>query len=83
VEIDNAGSTLKITIADDGIGRERSEEIRRKAGTKYTSYGMQVTSDRIALINQVYENGADVIIDDLMDVENMPSGTKVTILIPV
>ncbi|MEO6549696.1 MAG: histidine kinase [Ferruginibacter sp.] len=83
VEIDNVRSLLKITITDDGIGRKRSEEIRTKTGTKYTSYGMQVTSDRIALINQVYENGADVNIEDLVDIDSNPSGTKVTVQIPV
>jgi sensor histidine kinase YesM len=76
-------SLLEINIIDNGIGRARSAELKSKTVTKHKSYGMKVTSERIALINQIYKTGADVKIFDLNDAEGNASGTKVTIQIPV
>ena len=44
---------------------------------------MKVTSERIALINQIYKTGAEVKIHDLVDENGESSGTKVIIQIPV
>ncbi len=76
-------SLLEISIVDNGIGRARSAELRSKTATKHKSYGMKVTSERIALINQIYRTGANVAIHDLIDAEGQPGGTEVTIQIPV
>lgn len=76
-------SILKISITDNGIGRIKSTELKSGEALKKQSYGMKVTSDRIALINQVYKSGASVIIDDLKDENNNPLGTKVIIQIPI
>ena len=76
-------SLLEINIIDNGIGRVKSAELRSKTATKHKSYGMKVTSERIALINQIYKTGADVVIHDLTGEDGKPSGTRVTIQIPV
>ncbi|MEO8762842.1 MAG: tetratricopeptide repeat protein [Ginsengibacter sp.] len=76
-------SILVINITDDGIGRVKSAELMSKTATKHKSYGMKVTSERIALINQIYKTGANVSIHDLVDNDGHPSGTQVTIQIPV
>ncbi len=83
VALQKDGSLLEINIIDDGIGRARSAELRSKTATKHKSYGMKVTSERIALINQIYKTGADVSIHDLVDNNGRPAGTQVTIQIPV
>ncbi len=83
VAMNNDKSLLQISIIDNGIGRAKSAELRSKTATKHKSYGMKVTSERIALINQIYKTGADVTINDLMDGSEKPSGTKVIIEIPV
>lgn len=74
---------LVIDIIDDGIGRAKAVELNSKTATKHKSYGMKVTSERLALINQVYKTGANVTIHDLTDSNGQPSGTKVTIKIPI
>ena len=76
-------SLLQISITDNGIGRTKSAELRSKTASKHKSYGMEVTSERIALINQIYKTGADVTIHDLIDVDGNSTGTKVIIQIPV
>ena len=83
VEMNNDKALLVITIRDNGVGRAKSEEVRSKSAAKHESYGMKVTSERIALINQVYESGAEATIHDLIDAAGKPSGTKVIIQIPV
>ena len=57
----------QINITDNGIGRAKSAELTSKTATKHKSYGMKVTSERIALINQIYKTGANVTIRDLTD----------------
>ncbi|CAN5720912.1 hypothetical protein BH10BAC2_BH10BAC2_17820 [soil metagenome] len=76
-------SMLVIKITDNGIGRVKSAELMSKTATKHKSYGMKVTSERLALINQVYKTGANVTIDDLTDSNGQPGGTQVTIKIPL
>ena len=44
---------------------------------------MTITQDRIELINQLYNLNAQITIDDLLDQENKPLGTKVTLEIPI
>ncbi|HVX28760.1 MAG TPA: histidine kinase, partial [Parafilimonas sp.] len=83
VSMTKDNSLLQITISDNGIGRAKSAELRSKTATKHKSYGMKVTSERIALINQIYKTGADVKVNDLFDEAGNAAGTKVTIQIPV
>jgi sensor histidine kinase YesM len=83
IAMDNDKSLLQISIADNGIGRSKSADLGNRKPIKHESYGMKVTSDRIALINQVYKTGADVTIHDLIDGNDEPLGTKVIIQIPV
>jgi LytS/YehU family sensor histidine kinase len=83
VAINEVASLLLVTIIDNGIGRAKSAEIRSKTAGKHKSYGMKVTSERIALINQVYKTGAEVQVDDLIDTNGNSMGTKVIIQIPV
>jgi sensor histidine kinase YesM len=83
VAMNNDKSLLQIIITDNGIGRAKSADLGNGKQTKHESYGMKVTSDRIALINQVYKSGAEVKINDLSDANGNASGTKVMLQIPV
>ena len=83
VAMNNDKSLLRIIISDNGIGRAKSEELESRRTTKHESYGMKSTSDRIALINQVYKSGAEVSIEDLMNISGKAEGTKVIIQIPI
>jgi sensor histidine kinase YesM len=74
---------LKITITDDGIGRIKAEALRSKSAVKQKSFGMRVTSERIALINQLFKTNTTVEIIDLMHKNGEVAGTQVIIQIPV
>lgn len=79
----NPENLLHIEITDDGVGRQRAAEYKSKSATKHKSFGMKLTADRIALINQLYQIHTHVNIIDLADAEGRATGTKVIIEIPV
>ncbi len=76
-------SALHVTITDDGVGREKATEFKSKSATRNKSFGMKVTSERIELINQLYNTNTQVSIIDLKDKNGNATGTKVIIEIPI
>jgi hypothetical protein len=67
----------------DGIGRTKAAELKSKSAVKQKSFGMKVTSERIALINQLFKTNATVQIIDLIHVDGKAAGTQVIIQIPI
>ncbi len=76
-------SWLHIEITDDGVGRQRAAELKSKSAGKHKSFGMQVTADRIRMINQLYNIQTQTQIVDLVDSFGEACGTKVILQIPV
>jgi tetratricopeptide (TPR) repeat protein len=74
---------LHIEITDDGIGREKASEFKSKSATKNKSFGMKVTTERIELINQLYNTSTKVQVIDLKDEKGDAIGTKVIVEIPI
>jgi LytS/YehU family sensor histidine kinase len=74
---------LHVEITDDGIGRERARELKSKSAGLHKSFGMQVTADRIRLINQLYQIQTQAQVVDLVAPDGEPLGTKVVLDIPV
>lgn len=76
------GNMLHCQIEDNGIGRQRSLEINSRKKHKRQSKGIQVTRDRLELINQTNEGKIALEIEDLVDEQGEPCGTKVHLMIP-
>ena len=74
---------LHVEITDDGVGRARAGELKSKSAGKNKSFGMQVTADRIRMINQLYNTQTQARIFDLVSPDGEPLGTKVVLDIPV
>lgn len=74
---------LQLTITDDGVGRIRAAELRSKSASHRKSFGLKMTSERIALVNQLYQTHTQVTIDDLVDANGQPAGTEVVLQIPI
>ncbi|WP_462250269.1 two-component regulator propeller domain-containing protein, partial [Ferruginibacter sp.] len=72
---------IKYIIEDNGVGREKAQELKEINKPEHQSYGIEITKERIELYNK---SGADnnVIITDLFE-NNEPSGTKVEICLKV
>jgi two-component system, LytTR family, sensor kinase len=73
------------TIKDNGIGRKAAIDIRAEDPTRkeHTSMGMQITSDRLELLNRSGFPGHRVVITDMEDEDGSPLGTKVDLYFPV
>ncbi|TBN01856.1 tetratricopeptide repeat protein [Hyunsoonleella flava] len=68
---------IKITITDDGIGREKSKALKTKNQKKQNSKGMGNIKKRVAILNDMYKDKVDVFVDDFQDEED--TGTKVVV----
>ena len=74
---------LYVEISDNGVGRAMAEEYKSKSVTKQKSFGLKMTSERIDVINQLYQTNTSVKIVDEKDALNNACGTKVIIKIPI
>ncbi len=75
------GSNLFCTITDNGIGREKSKEIREQQGIHRKSSGMYITKARLEMLNIKNEEGFTVRVTDLKDERGNASGTRVELII--
>ncbi|MEO8111758.1 MAG: histidine kinase [Ginsengibacter sp.] len=74
---------LQVEIEDNGIGRQRAAELRSKDAIKTKSWGMQISKERLQIINTQQPIKSSVVIEDLYDDEGMGRGTKVTLQLPL
>jgi two-component sensor histidine kinase len=77
------GNNLTVTIDDDGVGRAKAGELKSKQVLKKKSYGMQITEDRIEIINRTQHINATCEIIDKTDATGQALGTTVRLTIPV
>jgi ligand-binding sensor domain-containing protein len=83
IHVSTKDNNLICLVKDNGIGREKAEEIKaQKPGNHKRSMGMQITSDRIDMINKLYDTNTSVKVIDLRNEEGKSSGTQVKLIIP-
>lgn len=80
IGIQKIKKTLQIEIIDNGIGREAAKKFRKRS-KEVRSFGMSIATERIKVLNNSKEN-KHVEINDLMDTNGIPLGTKVILSIP-
>ncbi|EDM45685.1 possible sensor protein [unidentified eubacterium SCB49] len=66
--------TVAITIVDDGIGRTKSKALKTENQKKQQSKGMGNIKKRISILNKMYRDKVDVLIEDAQE---DATGTKV------
>lgn len=77
-------NNLVCVVRDNGIGRVKAEALKaQNPGNRKKSMGMQITRDRIDMINKLYNTSTEVKITDLVDGEGQPAGTEVRLVIPI
>ena len=69
---------LVAEITDNGIGRQRSAELKTENQKKHKPTGLKNIEERLSIINKVYHSDYRVHIEDWKD-----KGTKVTVYFPV
>ncbi len=76
-------SMLQCIIQDNGVGREKAAELKSKTATRKKSLGMELTENRLLLLNQYASVHSSVEIEDLKNGEGEASGTRVILKIPI
>jgi len=82
VLITRQNNSLICTVEDDGIGIKQSLKDKDETSSDYPSKGMQLTRERLRIINESISQKIDVEIADLSDLNPQAHGTRVTIHIP-
>ncbi|MEO5644901.1 MAG: histidine kinase [Bacteroidia bacterium] len=81
IDIRLIGNMLKITVEDNGIGRENAKVYAKKQHS-HNSIGMKLTEQRINMINAMQgEEHSSAIISDVLNEEHKVIGTRVEIFI--
>ncbi len=74
---------LYCKITDDGIGRKKAAELKSKSPSTHKSMGMQITADRISILQQKKQFDTTINITDLVLPDGSAGGTEVILKIPV
>ena len=72
--------SISCSIEDDGIGRKLSE-LNKNSMSNKKSYGINITKDRMKIINQLRQTNYQITIEDLYP-NQIETGTKVSIDLP-
>lgn len=78
VDVSYPGKKLKVTIRDNGIGREKAAELSRR---KHSSMGQQLTASRLTLFNKQKDAASSVKVNDLTDDKGRVAGTEIVLFI--
>jgi len=78
----SSNDVIMCCIEDDGIGRKKADEIKKDLRSKHKSLGLQVTKERLDLLNKQFKSDIYVNIIDLVNDEGIGIGTKVELSIP-
>ncbi len=75
--------TIVASIIDDGIGRKKAMEIKERQGHSYKAFGMEITHDRLKILNSFRKKEMRLNIIDLYNEHGEPNGTQIEISIPI
>lgn len=83
IQFTRQGEDLRITIDDNGIGREKASEIKQLKKEKHHPFSTNANSRRIELLNKERSKNIGIVYVDKKDDNGNPTGTTVIISIPL
>ena len=89
LSLERNNGLLVCKIEDNGIGRDKAQEIEQKKISRHVALGIKVTNERISTLSDLLDYKIDVVIEDLYKTQQyaeealQATGTRVTISIPV
>jgi two-component system LytT family sensor kinase len=81
IELVQIEKVIKCVIIDNGVGRVKAGET--KESDEHKSFGTNITQERLAVINELYNSKLSETITDLYDEQGNAIGTRVEIFIPI
>ncbi len=83
IELSEEEDRLCCKIVDDGVGRKKAGELKSKSASAHKSMGMQITANRIAMLQKSEQVETQIKITDLVLPDGSPAGTEVLLKIPI
>lgn len=74
---------IKISIEDNGIGRQKSAELNAIKNKNHNSFATEALQNRVNLLNQYNQKDISIQYIDKTNVNNQPIGTVVVFKIPI
>ena len=81
VRLTSSNKWIECIITDNGVGRKKAAELRSKKSNHEKSFGVKITTERLALFNQHQPGSYEV--TDLYDEAGNATGTSVRLLINI
>lgn len=81
IKFSESGKNLLCVIEDNGIGREKSEMIKKESGIQRKSRGMLITQERLNILKKQHNEKFTVKIIDLKKKSGEAAGTRVELII--
>lgn len=82
ISLSRENEIICAVIEDDGVGRERAKEIKSSKNSTHQSSGMDITRERLEILNAANNSKLSVNIIDLKDAQGNATGTRVEIFVP-
>ncbi len=79
IEFRCEGNMLICVIDDDGVGRQKAQQIKQQSYKSYQSRAMQIIEEKVSFLSRLEQIEVLFVIDDKYDAEGLPSGTRVTL----
>lgn len=83
IRFEKEDDVLKISIDDNGIGRQKSEELNAIKNKKHHSFATEAMQNRVTLLNQFNRKNITIQYTDKANTNNEPTGTLVVFEIPI
>jgi tetratricopeptide (TPR) repeat protein len=83
VNIRKIENNLLIEVNDNGVGRAKGREMRKKSDKSHESLATRITEERISSLNRKYAWKISLQITDLFKENKEPAGTRVILCIPL
>jgi tetratricopeptide (TPR) repeat protein len=81
IDLNVQAGFLTCIITDNGVGRKKAEAVKSKNVERQKSFGLQITNERLALLNRNKQLPASYQIEDLEDDDGKAAGTRVIVKI--
>ena len=81
IELSSENRILTCTITDNGIGRQKSAVLKSKSAENQKSLGLQISHDRLTLLNMNMDDKASFNFEDVIDDTGNVAGTRVILKI--
>ncbi len=83
ISFETQNNELLISIDDNGIGRQKSNELKQIKNKNHQSFATEALQNRIDLLNEYNHKNISLKIIDKQNQQNQPTGTLVEIIIPI